>query len=121
MPSITFEENKRLDWERVRFVDQTMSDLGFTHYKINRSYQGSCQFTELILYLDDETGDSVAVFFPHKYQYCRGIQITTQANFKNKFDSPEWQSLYEFSEEIASWIEDCRRREGPAPSTYVWT
>ena len=121
MPTITFEESKRLDGKRVRFVDQTMSDLGFRHYKINRLYQGSYQFTELILYLDDGTGDSLAVFFPHKDQSDRGLQITTQANFKNKFDSPEWQSLYEFSEEIASWIEDCRRRDGPDASTYAWT
>jgi hypothetical protein len=121
MPSITCGESKVLDLDRVHFVDQIMSDLGFRHYKINRSYKGACQFTELILYLEDGTGDSLAVFFPHNDEYDEGLQITTQANFKNKFDSPEWQSLYEFSEEIASWIEDCRRREGPDESTYAWT
>lgn len=48
---------------------------------------GAGQFTDLIVYLDDESRDSLAVLFPHKDQMVRGLEITTQARFKNKWDS----------------------------------
>jgi len=110
MASLTREEGIQLDGERVRFVGQVMFRYGFEQYKSNESHRGPYKFTDLILYLNDESRDSVAVFFPHEDQVDRGLEIATQAKFKNKIKSPEWQSLYQFEEEIGLWIEECRRQ-----------
>ncbi len=48
---------------------------------------GAGQLTKLIIYLDDDSRDSVAIFFPHKDQIVRGLETAAQARFKNKWDS----------------------------------
>jgi len=110
---MTYEESIRMDNERVWMVDRIMDSLGFTQHKIHRSSRGPGQFTDLIIYLDDESGDSVSVSFPYESQNDRGLEITTQAKFNNKIKSPEWQSLHELQDQIASWIEVCRGKERP--------
>jgi len=111
MPSLTREESVQLDAERVRFVDEVMADLGFSQFRPYESFAGPYKFTESILYEDDDTGDSVVVSFPYADKVERGFEITTQSVFNNKVKSPEWKSLYQFEEEIAFWIEECRREE----------
>ncbi|MBI4962480.1 MAG: hypothetical protein HY913_04325 [Desulfomonile tiedjei] len=113
MPSLTWEESLQLDRERVRFVDQIMSKLGFRHHKEAESYSGPYKFTEVILYLHTESGDGVAVSFPREDQAEHGFDITAQAEFNNKITSPEWKSLHQFEAKIGFWIEDCRRQERP--------
>ncbi len=108
---MTYEESIRIDNERVWMVDQMMDSLGFTKHKVHRSSMVPGQFTDLIIYLHDESGDLVAISFPNEDQSDRGFEITTQARFNNKWNSPEWQSVYEFEEEIESWIEECCRKE----------
>ena len=108
---MTDEESLRMDNERVWMVDQMMESLGFTKHKVHRSSLVPGQFTDRIIYLNDESGDSVSVFFPNEDQSDRGLHIATQAKFNNKIKSPEWQSVYEFEEEIGSWIEECYRKE----------
>ena len=110
MSSLTREESAKLDAERVQFVDDVMSDLGFSQFRSNESFTGTYKFTESILYEDDDTGDTVEVSFPYEDQIARGLEIATQAEF-NKVESPEWKSLYQFEEGIAFWIAECRREE----------
>ncbi len=111
MSVLTWEESIRLDSERIRFVDQVMYHHGFRQYLPHESHMGPHKFTDSIIYLDDESGDSVSVSFPDEDQADRGLEITTQAKFNNKINSPEWKSLYGFEEEIGSWIEECRGKE----------
>ncbi len=110
MPSPTWEESIELDKGRVRFIDHVMSDLGFRQYLSHESHRGLYKFTDSILYLDDESGDSVSVSFLHGDQTDRGLKIVTQAEFNNKIKSPEWQSLHEFQNQE---VPDDRRREYP--------
>lgn len=110
---MTYEESIQMDNERVRFIDQIMYDLGFRKHLPHESRRGPHKFTDSILYHDDESGDRVKVSFPHEDQVERGLKITTQARFNNKTKSPEWQSLYQFEEEIGSWIQECRGKDGP--------
>jgi hypothetical protein len=113
MPSPTYEDSIRMDDERVWMIDRIMDSLGFTRHKIHRSSAVPGQFTDLIIYLSDKSKDWVNVSFPNEEQYDRGLQITTQAKFNNKIESPEWQSLYGFGDQIAAWIEKCRGQERP--------
>ena len=108
MPSPTRDEGVQLDRERVRFIDHVMSELGFRQYLSHESHRGHSKFMDSVLYFDDESGDSVSVSFLHGDQTDRGLKIVTQAEFNNKIKSPEWQSLHEFQDQIASWIEECR-------------
>ncbi len=110
---MTYEESIQIDNERVWMIDMIMDSLGFNHHKIHRSSMVPGQFTDLIIYLNDESGDSVAVSFPNEALWDRGLEITTQAKFNNKIKSPEWQSVHEFEREIASWIQECREGERP--------
>jgi hypothetical protein len=110
---MTEEESIRTDNERVWIIDRVMDSLGFNQQKVHRSSMVPGQFTDLIIYLDEESGDSVAIYFPNEDQYDRGLEITTEAKFNNKINSPEWQSLHELQNQIVPWIEECRRKEGP--------
>lgn len=113
MPSLTWEESIQLDRERVRLIDRTMSSLGFRQHLPHESHRGPYKFTDLILYLNDQSGDSVSVFFPHEDQVHRGLEMGIQAKFNNKIESQEWESLYQFEEEIGPWLNECRVREKP--------
>lgn len=107
---MTYEESIELDRKRVRFVDHIMSNLGFMQHLPHESRQGPYKFTDLILYRD-KSGDSVSVLFPYEDQVEQGLEMTTQAKFNNKIKSPEWESLYQFNEEMGSWINECRRED----------
>lgn len=58
------------------------------------------QFTDLIIYSDDKSGDWVGISCPN--------EGTIQAKFKNRLDSPVWNSLGEFEEKVETWIKKCR-------------
>lgn len=114
MSSLTREEGIQLDKERVQFVDQVMSRLGFRQHLFTELRTGPYyKFTNSIIYLDDQSGDSVSVCFPFEDQVERRLEITTQAKFNDRIESPEWKSLYEVKEKIGSWIEECRGKEQP--------
>ena len=107
MPSISLDQSVELDRERIRFVDDVMFDLGFRRYKTHESHRGAYKFTDLLIYLDDDSGDSIAVGFPNQDEAPKGFEITIQAEFNNKSKSPDWHHLDEFQDQIASWIEEC--------------
>lgn len=110
MTSLTCEESIKLDVERLQFIDRIMSDLGFRRHIPHESHRAPYQFTDLILYYDADSGDSVSVYFPYEDQAARGLEIATQITFGNKTNSPEWSSLHEFRANIGIWIERCRRK-----------
>ncbi len=110
---MTEEESIRTDNERVWIIDRVMGSLGFNQHKVHRSSMVPGQFTDLIIYLDEESGDSVAIYFPNEDQHDQGLEITTEAKFNNKINSPEWHSLHELQNQIARWIEECRGKESP--------
>ena len=108
---MTDEESIRIDDEKIGKVNRIMASLGFHLYKSHDSSIGPGQFTDMTMYVHDDTQESVFISFPSQDEIEQGAEIIIQTESRNK--SKQWASLREFEENVASWMEECRGKEQP--------